>query len=370
MRKLLIISYTSSMKDPRVFKEWTFLHNDFDITIAGWKPSIEGVDFVEIRKKFASPKEKALFGLGMLFGNPRPFLDSFQLDREALKGKKFDLVLCNDLYPLPLAFELAQGSPVFWDAHEYYQEEHEDSLLWRKVFKRNVNKIAKKYIPLVVGMSTVSPAIAERYEREYGKKPLLIRNIPLYRDLPPSKNTGKIRLMHQGDAHPARKLESLIDMMKILGSDYELFFMLIAHETYQKKLREMAASMTNIHFVPPVPLNDVSATINQYDLGIFLLPPQNYNFKKCLPNKFFEYMHASLAIAVGPSSEMADLISLCRNGIVSQDFSAESLAASIKKFSRQEIQEMKWASYKAAKTLTAEKDYHELKHNLLRIIEL
>ena len=41
-KKLLLVSYTSSVKDPRVFKEWTFLKDDFEITIAGLAPCVPG----------------------------------------------------------------------------------------------------------------------------------------------------------------------------------------------------------------------------------------------------------------------------------------------------------------------------------------
>lgn len=367
MKKLLIVSYTSSVKDPRVFKEWAYLHNDFDITIAGWKPVIPDVDFIEIRKGIPSLLDKIKFGLGMLFGNLKPFLDSFEIDMAALKDRTFDLVLCNDLYPLPLAFRLAKGAPVFWDAHEYYPEEHEDSFLWRMVFKRSVMKIAGKYIPMVAGMSTVSPAIADRYRKEYGKEPVLVRNIPVYHDCPPGKNSGPVRLIHHGDAHPSRKLEKLIEMMKLLGDGYTLDFMLIAHERYQAKLKKMAAGMKNIHFIPSVPLNSVVEKVNQYDIGIHIIPAINFNHAKCLPNKFFEYMQASLALMIGPSSEMAAIIGKYGNGIVASDFTPESLAQAIRKYSPDDIQKMKSASYQAAKQMTAEADYQLMKQQLLRI---
>ena len=370
MKKLLIVSYTSSVKDPRVFKEWTFLKDDFEITIAGLAPCVPDTEFIEIRKSQPGPLEKTIFALGMLAGSAKPFLNSFRIDLAEAKKRKFDLVLCNDLFPLPLAFELAQGAPVFWDAHEYYPEEHNESLFWRIVFKPVVRKIADKYISHAAGMSSVSPAIAERYGREYRLgSPLLVRNIPVYKDLPPTRNSGPIRLIHHGDAHPSRHLEWLIDLMRLLGDGYTLDLMLIAHDAYQRKLQRMASDLPNVHFVPPVPLNEVAQVVNRYDIGISLIPPLNFNLAKCLPNKFFEYMQASLAIAVGPSSEMADIIRQYGNGIIASEFSPQTLADSIRKYSREDIQRMKSASYLAAKEMTAEADYQIMKQQLFRIME-
>ena len=369
MKKLLIVSYTSSVKDPRVFKEWTFLKDDFEITIAGLAPCVPDVPFIEIRKSPPRPLEKVRFALGMLSGSAKSFLDSYRIDPVEAKKQKFDLVLCNDLFPLPLAFELAQGAPVFFDAHEYYSEQHNESLFWRIVFKPVLRKLEKTYIPRVAGMSSVSPAIAERYEREFGKEVILVRNIPIRQaDLPPVPVNRPIQLIRHGDAHPSRKLELLIRMMELLGEDYMLNLVLIGHPKYQKKLKRMARNVPNVRFLPPAPLQEVAKAVNGYDIGICLLPPINYNHAKVLPNKLFEYMQASLAVAIGPSSEMGGIVRKYGNGIISSDFTPESLADAIRKYTPDDIQKMKSASRRASQEMTAEADYQRMKQQLFRIV--
>lgn len=369
-KKLLLVSYTSSVKDPRVFKEWTFLKDAFEITIAGLAPCVPDAPFLEIRKSPPSLWEKIRFALGMLAGNPKPFLDSFRIDRTEAKKRKFDLVLCNDLLPLPLAFELAQGAPVFFDAHEYYSEQHDESLFWRLVFKPALRKLEKTYIPPVAGMSSVSPAIAERYGREFGKDVILVRNIPIRQeDLPPSPVSDPVRLVHHGDAHPSRRLELLIRMMQLLGKGYVLDLVLIGHPKYQERLRRMARNVPNVHFSPPVPLAEVVHSANRYDIGIGFLPPLNYNHAKALPNKFFEYIQASLAVAIGPSSEMIEAVRKYENGIIASEFTPEALAEAIRKCTPDDILRMKSGSFRASKEMTAEADYQLMKQQLLRIVE-
>lgn len=368
-KKLLLVSYTSSVKDPRVFKEWTFLKDDFEITIAGLAPCVPEAPFIEIRKPSPGLLEKVHFALGMLLGNPKPFLNSYRIDLTEAKKQKFDLVLCNDLLPLPLSFELAQGAPVFFDAHEYYSEQHNESLFWRLVFKPVLRKLEKTYIPRAAGMSSVSPAFVERYGREFGKDIILVRNIPIRQeDLPPTPVGDPIRLVHHGDAHPSRKLEELIRMMELLGKGYTLDLVLIGHPKYQEKLRRMARNVPNVHFAPPVPLTEVARSANRYDIGIGFLPPLNFNHARTLPNKLFEYMQASLAVAIGPSPEMVKFIEKYENGIISSDFTPESLAEAIRKFTPEDIQKMKSGSHRAAKEMTAEADYQLMKQQLLRIV--
>lgn len=368
MKKLLIVSYTSSMKDPRVFKEWSSLHNDFEVTIAGWKPAIPEADFVEIRKGVPSRLDKIRFGLGMMLGDPKPFLDSFELDAAALKDRRFDLVLCNDLFPLPLSFELAKGAPVFWDAHEYYPEEHEDSLQWRLVFKRTVMKIARKYIPRVAGMSTVSPAIAERYEKEYGKKPVLIRNVPVFTEGKHVPAGDKVRLVYVGDAHPGRRIDSLIRMMRLLEDRFTLDFYLVAHPENQSRLKKMAEGDPRIRFHDPVPMSQLCGELRQYDLGLAVFFPTNYNFEKGLPNKLFEYIQGRLGIVSGPSSEIGAVIRQYGNGVSAAGFSEKELADAVRSLTKDEVEHMKQASDAAAVELCAEKEMPKLKTALLRIL--
>ena len=47
---------------------------------------------------------------------------------------------------------------------------------------------------------------------------------------------------------------------------------------------------------------------NQYDVGVFLLPASFPNQVHVLPNKLFDYIQARLAVAIGPSHEMAEVV--------------------------------------------------------------
>ena len=45
--------------------------------------------------------------------------------------------------------------------------------------------------------------------------------------------------------------------------------------------------------------------MNACDVGVFCMPPINVNARYALPNKFFDFVQARLAVAVGPAEEMA-----------------------------------------------------------------
>ena len=68
-------------------------------------------------------------------------------------------------------------------------------------------------------------------------------------------------------------------------------------------------------------------TINKYDMGVFLLPPINFNYENTLPNKLFDFIQARLGIAIGPTPEMAEIVNHYKIGLVSEHFTAASLAS-------------------------------------------
>ena len=45
-----------------------------------------------------------------------------------------------------------------------------------------------------------------------------------------------------------------------------------------ESLRRRAAGQPRIRFVPPVAMPEIAARTNGYDIGLFLLPPVNFNY--------------------------------------------------------------------------------------------
>ena len=136
----------------------------------------------------------------------------------------------------------------------------------------------------------------------------------------------------------------MIDVMKILGNGYSLDIMGMVssgNESYFATLKQYALQAGNVYFRDAVPFHEIVPTINQYDIGLFLLRPNNFNYTHALPNKLFEFIQAKLAIAVGPSVEMKRVVNQYHLGVVSDDFSAESLASAIKQLDRAAIKQFK-----------------------------
>ena len=366
--RLLILSHTRASSDPRVFRQLTGLGGEFEITLAALDapPGYEGV-FFPFSSRVRGMVSKLWWAGNLLLGNSTPYLHKWQLTgQDKLAARKFDIVLVNDLNPLPVAFDLAQGAPVIFDAHEYYPEEFSNSRLWRLLFSRHYLKLCEEYIPRCAAMTTVCPGLAELYQKHFGTRPTVIHNAPEYEALAPSAPLGEgIRLIHHGGASKDRRIEDMIALVDLLDERFTLDLMLVGKGIYLDSLHSLAAKNPRIAWREPVSMREISSAINNYDLGLYILPPSNINNTYALPNKFFEFMQARLGIAIGPSPEMARLVKEHDLGVVAKDFSLPAMAEALNALTVEDIARFKQNSHQAARLFNAKNEMDKLA-NLLK----
>lgn len=230
---------------------------------------------------------------------------------------------------------------------------------------------------MVDQMITVGSGLAKEYATHYPVKPIVVTNANYFANLSPTPVDGKkIRLIHHGAANPSRQLEIMIEMMEFLDNRFTLDLMLLTPTIANKKTRSYLSTLkdsiknnSRITIVPPVKSSGVVNFIHPYDIGVFLLPPINFNYANTLPNKLFDFIQARLAIAIGPTPEMANIVNTYKLGVVADDFTSLSLAKKINSLTTEEILFFKNQSDKCAKELSAEKNkiiLNDLVQNLLK----
>jgi hypothetical protein len=116
--------------------------------------------------------------------------------------------------------------------------------------------------------------------------------------------------------------------------------------------RVAALPAVTVH--PPVPYPELSRALNRFDVGVYILPPVNFNNAWALPNKFFDFVQARLGVVLGPSPEMAALVRRHGLGVVSDDFTAESFARSLDALTPESVDAFKAASHAVAQELSAD----------------
>jgi Glycosyltransferase Family 4 len=354
---VLVISFSDLASDPRVDRQIAALRGRYKIVAAGLgAPAYDDVAFVDISTPPRSVAGRALGLVRRLRRDHEAVYWKHPANRAVLsrlRKVRADVVIANDASALPLAEAL--GHPVVFDAHEYSPDEIGEALWWRLVGRPLARWQCQQFIPRVAAMMTVSEGVADAYERLVGVRATVVTNAPPYADLSPTETVEPFRIVHHGLAQRGRGLEEMLRVADLLDDRFTLDFMLVEHSPgFRDALISGAKHNHRVRFPPPVPMHEIVATTNRYDIGLFLLPPINLSRRYALPNKFFEFIQARLAVAIGPSLEMARLVRQYGCGVVATDFTPESLAGAINKLDAAQIAAFKQASHRAAAELSAE----------------
>lgn len=377
-RTVVVLSFSDLARDPRVNRQIRFLRERYRVVAVGYAdPRVEGVEFVPVRLRGKSVAGRIASAVQLLTGRFERYYwrQHHVLDlAERLAGVRADVIVANDIDTLPLALRVAGDVPVVFDAHEYAPLEFEDRIFFRLFLQRYRTYLCRTYIPRTAGMMTVCESIAEAYERDTGVRPAVVLNAPDHEPLepvtrPPGDRT--IRLVHHGGANPSRKLDRMIRMMDDLAERFVLDLLLVeaGGGGEIERLKRLAHGNDRIRFLDPVPMRELPRFLNAYDVGIFILPPTNFNYRYALPNKLFEFIQARLAVAVSPSPEMARVVRETGCGVVSRDFSPQAMAEVLRTLDRERIEAYKRRSHEAARELSAERSRATLLEVVDRVVQ-
>lgn len=403
--KILILVFNEVSNDPRITRQINWLKNRYQIVVAGYAPPNDySVSFIDISKtNIKNAKQiyvrtklaeyvrfiqsciakvpgtifvwKKLIGYYKNFFQKSNFIDinsekffenyflskvKSQCNTKVITRMTFDLILANDIDCLVLAKFFFPSCRVIFDAHEYAPLEYNrGNYQWLIKEKPAREWALRKFLPQISGMSTVCSSIRLEFKRNY-PVPVdikIVTNAPFYQKIPINEivaNT-KIKVVHHGLGSPIRKIELMIEAVISLADTHELYLMCVnGDEQYIKDLQLKYQAFKNINFIDPVPMLDIVHYISRFDIGIFILEPEVFNNKFALPNKFFEFIQARLAIAIGPSPEMSRIVHQYDLGVVATDFTSASMTVALSSLSLKQINQFKRNADSAARDFNAE----------------
>jgi hypothetical protein len=283
-----------------------------------------------------------------------------------------DLIIANDIDTLPLALALKRpGTKVIFDAHEFSPLQGEGDRQWMASFHARNTYLCKRYMPMADHCFTVSPEIADRYLTLTSVKPSLLTNAPDFVDqLPVIHENGPVELVHHGIATRQRETHKLALMMDALGPGYRMHFHLLGTQDpeYVRMVLGICSERRNIVVHGPIAPTEISNTIAQYDIGVHRLPTHSTNHQLALPNKFFEFIQARLAVVISPSPSMAKIVHEEGIGAVASDHTIEGFILAIRTLDRDKINACKLRSHAIASTYSARGNMHLLRNVVMDLI--
>ncbi len=375
VRRILSISFSPIIRDSRVRRQLSVLREFGEVTTVGYGPIPEGVtEHIEVPEDAPSLPQTPGGVIRLALRDYRRVQLHAPGELAVLRQLKglhhFDLVVANDARALPLAFAVAEGAPVLADLHEWAPEENSTSIPWRLLIKPYMDWLCRTYLPRTAGATTVNESIAGLYRERYNVLPKIVRNAGPFRELSPTAlQPGNIRLTHSGIAVPDRNLEGLIDAVAALDDRFTLDLYLVNTDRFLSTLQERAAGNPRIRFHAPVPPDELPRTLNQYDLGVFLLPPQTVNYQFMLPNKLFDFVQARLGVVFGPAIETDRVILEHGIGLITDGWSTEDLVAALRGLTEEDVIRFKAASDHSARALSNDSDLATQRSTVRQLLE-
>lgn len=264
------------------------------------------------------------------------------------------------------------ASYIHIDLHEYFIDQ-----TGRKrspeIIQDYINKLQFVNSVFEMRVSTVSVGLANLYKTHLGRtfeNIDVIYNAPLAlgndeERLGAKKNisqtsTTKVEIIHHGIASSFRKLDILIKAVannKILASNVEINLMLVANTLSQLQSLEelkMLSEELNVYvnFLAPVKSKEIVNTISKFDLAFVAIPPISLSYANCLPNKFFESIHAGQPVIGGTSKDMTDLINKYNIGVSIYRYDERAIEDGLLKILETDIQKLKRNTLEARKELS------------------
>lgn len=274
-----------------------------------------------------------------------------------------DLWLANDWTALPIAARIAteQHVPYVYDTHEFAAEEFNERRSWRYVQRPVRVETERKFIRDAAIVSTVSAGIAQRLRAIHGLNvtPLTIRSTPEFQEMPFRPTGERIRVLYHGAVWEHRGLEQCIRSVASWRQEYEFTIRGPISDDYRARLEaeiDSAGVRGRVHIAPPVPMVDLVREASAFDIGLFALPGHSAHNEYALPNKFFEYTMAGLALCMSDLPEMTALIEQYGHGVVFPGTDPDAIAMAVNSLDRERIDRLKQRSLAAARELCWERE--------------
>ncbi len=295
----------------------------------------------------------------------RAYLAVFEIARmyEAGRGIKADFYLANDWHMLPVVRRLAQehGTRFGYDTHEYAVEEYRykpDFLTTKVPMVRAIEARGLKEAAVTTAVSAgIARDMAALHEVE--RVPVEIRNVPnRVSDLSPLEPTRKrMRVYFHGIITFDRGLEECIRSVPLWRNEFVFQLRGPIRPEFMPVLKSeivKAGVWDRVEILPEVAMVDLVHAAAEADIGISTPPSTSKHNIYALPNKFFEYIQAGLAMCVADLPDMQRIMAHYDLGVPIRAVTPQAIADAVNSFTPEIVDRFKANARKAAAELNWE----------------
>jgi len=249
----------------------------------------------------------------------------------------YDLLVSNDLDTLLPNYLIARLKkiPLVYDSHEYFtgvpEIKHKPFVKWVWL------TIERTIFPHLRYIMTVSDSISDQYFKEYGTRPLVVRNCAktVNHLVPQSRKEigvpdNHLFLIYQGAGiNVERGAEELIEAIEKTAG----VFLLIAGSgdvlSSLKNKVSYSGAGSRIRFIPKMAWEELMRFTKSADAGLTLDKKSNPNYEYSLPNKLFDYISAGLPVIASDLTEIRKIVTENGIGILIPEVNPEEISQAI-----------------------------------------
>lgn len=297
-----------------------------------------------------------------------------------LFGARQALVVSVDLDTLPgcLAAARLRGFRLLWDSHELFPEVPE--IAHKPFVKRMWWQIQDFCVPCLRFCDvcvTVCQSIADILQERYGRRFLVVRNVPMRDRLQAAdardgdSPSRPFTLLYQGAVNIGRGVEEAIEALAELP---RCRLVVVGGGDVLEAARRQAERMgvaARVEFVGRVPFERLPAHMASADLGLVLLRDLCLNYRYALPNRVFDFIGAGLPILACRLPEIEKIVEGEDVGMCMEGLTASGLAEAVRSIAASPETLRRWRGNmrRLAPSLTWEAETAELVSTLATVCD-
>ena len=155
----------------------------------------------------------------------------------------------------------------------------------------------------------------------------LVSAQPLSCDVENILPKDKFIVGYTGTLGMANALDVFVDAARLLSEDSEILFLIVGEGKDQKKLKERAAGLKNVVFIPAIPKTQVQSMLAKFSVCYIGGNSRSDLYKYGVsPNKLYEYLFSGKPILYALNSGRYNPISESGAGLVCEEITPEELS--------------------------------------------
>jgi len=370
MVRVLDVSYSPVSRDPRVLRQIDWIQNSgstVDVVGLGSKPNSLDGEFFEI----GVPSIFKRISLYLLTTNSYRYrkliLDQLPpLLKTKVTAGHYDIIHLNDLEFVPWIKQVqisvdstCSSFRSAIDLHEYFPGV-KGGIIWKIFIKRFSQWLFRELLETNFDCySTVSKEISVAYSTNFGMPEMeVIWNSPeFFESAFSERSNSEIKLIYHGNSGKGRPIALYMRALRLSSSPVSLNLMLTSGKYYRKSMQfysYLLGISDRVHWHDPVPVSQISRSIQPFDVELVWLPPISESLHLSLANKFFEAIQGRLAVIIGQSPSMVSLVDEFQLGVVTRGWTLSDLVKTLDGLNRDDVERWRNNSSNSAKILSSD----------------